>query len=147
VGRIKLDYKLLLLKGGVYMILKTNVQAVGIAQKLITDWNKEHAIGIYLRASGGLIRAEVLTMGTLTGSVLTPRDVFKPALIYNAASVILLHNHPSGDLMPSDGDKATTKQIRQAAKIMMIMFQDHVIFGMGNEYYSFNDRRLWTFDK
>jgi DNA repair protein RadC len=126
------------------MILKNNGQVVKIAQKLITDWNKEHAVGVYLTANGGLIRAEVLTMGTLTVNLITPREVFKPALVNNAASLVLLHNHPSGSLLPSKGDKSTTKQLYAAADILMITLQDHLIFGFGNSYYSFADKKIYT---
>lgn len=127
------------------MILKTNIQAVQVAKKLVTDWNKEHAIGIYLKANGGLIRAEVLTMGSLTTSIFTPRDLFKPALINNAASVVLLHNHPSDDVKPSKGDKETTNVLKQAAKILMVPLQDHLIFCSHNKYYSFNEDKAYTF--
>ncbi len=90
------------------------------------------------------IRAfKVLTSGTLAASVAHPRDVFRTAVRYDAASVILVHNHPSGDPTPSRQDIAMTRNMIQAGKIMHIEVLDHIIIG-GDDYCSLNDAGYFT---
>ncbi len=78
----------------------------------------------------------VLTTGTINASLVSTRDVFQAALLYNAASIFVLHNHPSGDPSPSRQDKGITKKLIDAGKLMEIPLVDHVIVGE-NKYYSF----------
>lgn len=102
--------------------------AISLASKLVTDWNKEFVIGMYVDSSLHLIHAEVISMGTLNMSLSHPREVFKPAVLRSAASVLLLHNHPSDDLKPSDFDKKGAKQLVKAGEILGIPFQESFIF-------------------
>lgn len=88
---------------------------------------KEQLRGLYLNAHFGVIHEEVLSVGTLTGSLIHPREVFQPALAYGASGVILVHNHPSGVAEPSDADVAVTEQIIAAGRILGITLLDHVI--------------------
>lgn len=92
---------------------------------------KEHLRGLYLNVQSRLIHDEVLSIGTLSNSLVHPREVFSPALEYSANSIILAHNHPSGDLTPSDNDVTVTNQIAQAGRIMGIELVDHLIIGEG----------------
>ena len=91
-----------------------------------------------------LIRAEVVTSGTATGSLVHPREVFRPAIRHGATAVILVHNHPSGDPTPSSADLQITKKICQAAHHLGIDLHDHVVLGEpqsdpnGLGYYSFS---------
>lgn len=78
----------------------------------------------------------VLTTGTINASLVSTRDVFQAALLCNAASIFVLHNHPSGDPSPSMQDKEITKKLIDAGKLMEIPLIDHVIVGE-NRYYSF----------
>lgn len=78
----------------------------------------------------------VLTTGTINASLVSTRDVFQAALLCNAASIFVLHNHPSGDPSPSRQDKGITKKLIDAGKLMEIPLVDHVIVGEG-KYYSF----------
>lgn len=91
------------------------------------DLPKEQLRGLYLNAHYGVIHEEVLSVGTLTGSLVHPREVFQPALAYGASAVILVHNHPSGVAEPSDADLAVTAQIVEAGRILGIALLDHVI--------------------
>ena len=75
--------------------------------------------------------AHVISKGTLNSSIVHPREVFQPALLNNAASVIAFHNHPSGDLDPSPEDISATKQLVKAGEILGIQFLDHIIIGDG----------------
>ena len=88
---------------------------------------KEQLRGLYLNAHYGVIHNEVLSLGTLTGSMVHPREIFAPALAYGASGIILVHNHPSGVIDPSDADVEVTKQLVEAGKILGITLLDHVI--------------------
>ena len=92
---------------------------------------KEHLRGIYLNAHYRVIHDEVLSIGTINANVVHPREVFKPALEYGAAAVILVHNHPSGFPTPSAADVEITEQLVAAGKIMGVHLIDHVVIGNG----------------
>ena len=96
---------------------------------------KEHLRGLYLNVHHKLVHDVVLSIGTLTTNLIHPREVFKPALQCNAAAVILVHNHPSGEVMPSAADVEVTKQIVEAGNIMGISVLDHVVVA-GDKYMS-----------
>lgn len=98
----------------------------------ITVYKQEHCIGLYLDSRYQLIRKVVLSKGTLTESLLHPREVFYESIQAHAATVIIAHNHPSGDPSPSEEDIYLTKQLSQAGKIMGIPLLDHVIVTKGN---------------
>ncbi len=82
-----------------------------------------------------------ISVGTLNASIVHPREVFAEAIKNNAASVIFVHNHPSGDCEPSEYDLTTTKRLLEAGKILGIEVADHVIVAKNN-YYSFKDNGL-----
>ena len=90
---------------------------------------KEQFRGLYLNTRNRLIHDEVISMGSLNLSVVHPREVFRPAVEYGAAAVILAHNHPSGDPEPSPEDIKITKQLVEAGKLMEIEVLDHLIIG------------------
>jgi DNA repair protein RadC len=95
--------------------------------KDMRDLPKEHLRGLYLDNHYQLIHDELISIGTLTSNIVHPREVFRPALEYSAAAVILAHNHPSGVPKPSDADLAITQQIIQAGKMLGVGLLDHVI--------------------
>ena len=90
-----------------------------------------------------LLRAELVTSGTATGSLVHPREVFRPAIRHGASAIILAHNHPSGDPSPSTADLNVTKRILESSKSLGIDMHDHVIVGEPENcpnalgYYSF----------
>jgi DNA repair protein RadC len=88
---------------------------------------KEHLRGLYLNAYQRVIHDEVISIGTLDASLIHPREVFKPAIEYGAAAVILAHNHPSGSVKPSKADLDITNQLVAASQIIGISLLDHVI--------------------
>lgn len=90
---------------------------------------KEHFRGLYLNTRNRLIHDEIISMGTLNLSLIQPREVFRPAIEYSAAALILAHNHPSGDPEPSEDDIKVTRQIAEVGKLMEIDVLDHVIIG------------------
>ncbi len=88
---------------------------------------KEQLKGIYLDTHNRVIHDETISIGTLNSNIVHPREVFRPALEYGAAAVILAHNHPSGIATPSDADIAITKQLISAGKIIGIRILDHIV--------------------
>ncbi len=105
---------------------------------------KEHLRGLYLDTRNKLIRDEVIAIGTLNQSLSHPREVFHPAIESNAAAIILVHNHPSGDPSPSKDDIELTRQIYQASKILGIDILDHVIIG-NERYFSLKEKTdIWA---
>lgn len=95
--------------------------------KNMRELPKEHLRGIYLNSHYKVIHDEVISIGTLDANIIHPREVFRPALEYNAAAVILVHNHPSGNLNPSEDDILITRQLLEASKMLGIDLIDHVI--------------------
>jgi DNA repair protein RadC len=90
---------------------------------------KEHLRGIYLNTHHRIVHDEVISIGTINGNLIHPREVFKPAIEHGAAAVILAHNHPSGIVTPSQADIEITKHIIAVGKIIGIPVVDHVIIG------------------
>lgn len=92
---------------------------------------QENFIGIYLDTKNNIIDIKTIFIGTLSMSVVHPREVFNWAVRLSAASIIICHNHPSGDPTPSPSDVEVTKAIKTAGKTMNIELVDHVIIGKG----------------
>lgn len=88
---------------------------------------KEHLRGLYLDAHYQIIHDETLSIGTIDANLIHPREVFRPALAHAAAAVVLVHNHPSGVVTPSEADFLVTQQIASAGKIIGIDLVDHVV--------------------
>ena len=91
--------------------------------------NKEHFIALFLDTKNRIIGEEVVSVGTLNSSIIHPREVFNPAIKASASSVVIVHNHPSGDFLPSKEDEQFTKMLCDAGEILGIKVLDHVIIG------------------
>ena len=105
----------------------------------LKDYHREHFYVIALSSRNHSI-AEV-SVGTLNASIVHPREVFAEAIKNKAASVIFVHNHPSGDPEPSEGDLVVTKRLVEAGKILEIEVVDHIII-TNNNFLSFKERKL-----
>ena len=108
---------------------------------------KEHLRGLYLDTRNKLIRDEVIAIGTLNASLAHPREIFHPAIESHAAAILLVHNHPSGDPLPSKDDIELTKQVHEASKIVDIDVLDHVIIGSQNYYSLKENTGIWDTPK
>jgi len=97
--------------------------------KEIKRLKKEHFVVLYLNAKNRVIKKETVSIGILNTSLVHPREVFEPAVAVSAANIILVHNHPSGDLEPSRDDVGLTERLISAGEIMGIEVLDHVIIG------------------
>lgn len=91
---------------------------------------------LHLNAKGALIEKELVSMGVVNTSLVHPREVFKKAILNSASSIILVHNHPSGDPVPSSDDRAVTKKLVEAGEILDIKLQDHIILGYHGAFVS-----------
>jgi len=105
----------------------------------LREKKKEYIVCLYLNARNVLIKKETISVGLLDKSLIHPREVFYPAVEANAASIILAHNHPSGESSPSDKDIEIVKKIVQAGEIMGINVIDFIIIAEGGSY-SFSDK-------
>jgi DNA repair protein RadC len=88
---------------------------------------REHLRGIYLDTHQRVIHDEVISIGTINSNIVHPREIFKAAIEYNAAAVILVHNHPSGVAVPSASDIEVTNQVIEAGRVVGINLLDHII--------------------
>ena len=113
-----------------------------IMQPLIGELHHEEFWVMYLNNSNKVIHKSQLSKGGMTGTIVDTRIIFKTALEYNATSLILTHNHPSGKLQASEADKEITKKLKLAGQQMDIVVLDHVII-TENGFYSFNDEGIF----
>ena len=113
-----------------------------IAQAVyMRDKTREHLMAIFLNARNEMVYKKPMFIGTLNANLVHPREIFADALKQNAASVILVHNHPSGDPEPSQDDLEITKRIQEAGKIMGIDVLDHIIITK-TKVFSFKEKKL-----
>jgi len=107
----------------------------------LRDSAQEEFRVLLLNAQHAVLREILVTRGTLDASIVHPREVFKAAVIENAAAIILVHNHPSGDPFPSPEDRSITRQLAEAGRMMGIPVLDHIVIGDGR-YVSFVEAGL-----
>lgn len=113
-----------------------------IMQPIIGELPHEEFWILYLNNSNKVIHKAQISKGGITGTVVDSRIIFKTALEYNATSLILTHNHPSGKLVPSDADKDVTKKLKLAGQQLDMLILDHIII-TETGYYSFNDEGIF----
>ena len=120
-------------------LIQSADDAIFLMQKELRNCDRETFCALHLNAKGKPLSMSVVSIGELNSTLVHPREVFKASILSNAAAVIFMHNHPSGDLTPSEDDKRTTKQLEKAGKILGIRVVDHIIVGENKEnYYSFH---------
>jgi DNA repair protein RadC len=105
---------------------------------------KESFVGLYLDSRNNLLKKEIISIGTLNTSVVHPRELFRTAILESANSIIIVHNHPSGDPTPSKEDLELTKLLIAAGKLIGIPLLDHIIIGE-KKYFSMADRNILCF--
>ena len=122
-------------------VITQSADAANIVMPLIQDLNHEVFCVMYLNQSNKVMRHELVSSGGLTGTVADIRIILKNALSYNANKLIIAHNHPSGNLQPSQADKELTLKLKQAAEVMDIKLLDHLIVAATN-YLSMADEGI-----
>lgn len=101
--------------------------AVYEAARCLISLSQEHLLCFTLTLRHQVIACHTVSIGTVSASLIHPREVFRPALLDNASAIILCHNHPSGLCEPSPSDRVVTKQIAEAGELLGIELLDHVV--------------------
>jgi len=115
--------------GGDKPVLKTPEDVVGLVGSRLKGKKREHFLALLLDTRSRLIKAAEISIGSLDGTIVHPREVFKEAISAAAASVLFVHNHPSGDPTPSEDDIRLSKRLAEAGEIVGIDVLDHIIIG------------------
>lgn len=124
-------------KGGLYDIESKRITSPDSAVRLVNEFlslselPKEHFIVFTLNTKNEVAGVHTIHIGSLNASIVHPREVFQPAILNNAASIICFHNHPSGDTSPSYEDIEVTKRLSEAGELLGIEVLDHIIVGDG----------------
>jgi DNA repair protein RadC len=122
--------------------IRCSADAARLLWEYLDGVDREHFVVFFLDQKNKVIGIHTVSMGSLTASVVHPREVFKGAILSNAATLICGHNHPSGDTVPSQEDRLITTRLVSAGKLLGINVVDHIIIGSGGKYFSFADERL-----
>ena len=144
--QIKAVYETLTVKDSVASYLKTGTRYTAPQQvyetfSFLMLETKEFFITLHLDGKNKIQCMDVVSVGSLNQSIVHPREIFKTACLSNAAAILLIHQHPTGDPTPSAEDIAITRRIKEAGELMGIKVLDHIIVGDG-EYLSFVERGL-----
>ena len=135
-----------------HLKLKTNVKRINGSRDVAPvfraildaesemDRDKEHFWVLCLNTKNVILRVELVTLGLLDQTVVHPREVFRPAIGCSAKNIILAHNHPSGDPTPSDKDETLTARLIDCGRMLDIPILDHVVIGLGDDYWSMRER-------
>ena len=122
--------------------IRSSADASAFLHTYLADVDREHFVIILLNQKNRVLGVNTVSIGSLTASIVHPREVYKSAILSNAASIICGHNHPSGDCQPSREDRALTTRLVEAGKLLGISILDHVIIGGEGRYFSFADEGL-----
>ena len=126
----------------------TNPQTVqGVLSKVLNSENevdrmKEHFWVIGLSTRNAIQYIDLVSLGTLNASLVHPREVFRFSILKAVSSIILSHNHPSGNAEPSEEDMKITRRLVEAGKIIGIEVLDHIVIGDRDNFYSFKERGI-----
>lgn len=123
-------------------IVSTPEEVVRVCGPRLRGLDREHFWALALNTKNALVRIIEVSVGSLNASIVHPRELFKDAVRASAASVIVVHNHPSGDPTPSGADIQLTRRLVKAGDVLGIEVLDHVIIGDGDEYTSLRDLGL-----
>ena len=128
------------------LILNDSTSLFNYMLPLMVDLDHEEFWIVYLSIRNKVIARQRIAVGGQTETTVDPRIIFRSALEYKAVNIALLHNHPSGGLMPSNADRKLTKQLVEAGKLLQINVTEHLIIGLTPngkaDYYSFHDNGL-----
>lgn len=124
-------------------VTRSPADAVAVVWPRVSQEEVEVVVAIFLNTQGHVIALQEVTRGLVNSSLVHPREVYRLAIAMNASSVIVAHNHPSGELTPSPEDRAVTKQLVEAGDILGIPLLDHLILGSyPDKYFSFSESGL-----
>ena len=141
VAAFELSRRLAQLQGGEKVVIHGPRDAALLLMPRLRYLQKEHFIVLLLSTKNHVLAQPTISIGSLNASIVHPREVFREAINYSAAGVILIHNHPSGDPSPSQEDISLTQKLVEAGKMLDIAVLDHVIIGNG-KYVSFKEKGI-----
>lgn len=121
--------------------LNEPASVAGYYMESLRHKTKENLLSAMFDARSNLLGEEIISVGTVTNALVSPREIFMKAMEYRAAHIVLLHNHPSGDPTPSEADLAVTRRVEEGGKLLEIVLADHIIIG-DNRYISFRENGL-----
>jgi DNA repair protein RadC len=104
--------------------------------------DQEHLRVLLLNTKNEVLSIQEIYVGNVNSSMVRPSEVFRPAVRDNAPSIIVVHNHPSGDPTPSPEDVSITRELVSAGELLSIELLDHLVIGYGNRFISLNEKRL-----
>ncbi|HEV2149794.1 MAG TPA: JAB domain-containing protein [Longimicrobiaceae bacterium] len=104
-------------------------EAADLFRAYVGDSDREHMVAIFLDTQNRFIGVHTVATGTVDYCIVGPREAFKAALLYNATSLVLAHNHPPGEHNPSDDDIQLTRQLQEAAELLDIVVMDRIVIG------------------
>lgn len=114
--------------------------AIRVMNEFLSQMDRELFCIVNLQADLTPINMNIVSVGSLNEALINPREIFKSAILSNAHSMMLIHNHPSGNLTPSTSDIQTTARMQELGELMGILLVDHIITGRNGNYYSFRDK-------
>ena len=114
--------------------------AIRVMNEFLSEMDRELFCIVNLQADLTPINMNIVSVGSLNEALINPREIFKSAILSNAHSMMLIHNHPSGNLTPSTSDIQTTARMQELGELMGISLVDHIITGRDGNYYSFRDK-------
>ena len=131
--------------------IKSSHQMAKVFQDLLLleaeiDREKEHFYVMHLNAKCQVKMVELVSLGSLTASVVHPRETFRRAVLAGSASIIVAHNHPSGEVEPSTEDTKVTKLLFEAGRVLGIPLLDHLIFA-NESFFSFQENRIQSIEE
>jgi DNA repair protein RadC len=139
IREIRLSYGRRLPIEGQTLNLRSPREVVAVMAPVLEPEVVEVCYGLFLTAKTGLIQYQQISRGTLSMTVVHPREIYQAAFLANAAGIVLCHNHPSGDPAPSVDDVTVTQRVKSAGDIMGVELLDHIIVGHQGRFFSFRD--------
>ena len=129
-----------------YSITKP-MDAVQLLSDVLKNYDREVIAVVNLQSDSRPINMSIVSMGTLNAALASPRDIMKCAILSNAASILLVHNHVSGSLTPSKQDIIITDRLHKVCEMLDIPVCDHIIIGKGQQYFSFREKRVMPIEQ
>lgn len=125
--------------------INTPVLAAGLARDLYANADRELLVVAALDAKCNPLSLEIAAIGNVNACIVSPREIFKNAILSNAVHIMIFHNHISGDCTPSKEDVDVTKRILEVGEVLGIPLLDHIIIGDGNSYLSLREQGMAPF--
>lgn len=121
--------------------IRTVHEMAAVVQDWIGNADREHFVALYMNTNHAVTHAQVVSVGTLNSTQIHPREVFKGALLANAAALVVAHNHPSGGVLPSKEDMLIVERLRRVGDMLGIELLDAFIVGPTEHFFCHSENR------